>query len=197
MLIFKRVREEIRLHRLDKKKETGNKGKSGRVMAYELDIIKDRGAEKRQLSSSLCEGLGRWIKVPRKILFGMSLLLITTIVIEGCALTAVTIATVAYLKTRDQQQHTTARGELKAKPDKVYSAMVSVVEKQPGIDIVKKDDANYLVEASIGKKRFNGKAIPLGNGFTHLSVTADEKMALDSMRLICDELGLKMHVVEN
>lgn len=126
-------------------------------MVYKSEVVKEDGIGKRNST------------VPRscssksaRMFLGVSLLLVA-IAIEGCALTTVTIATVAYLKSR--VHHTTARGELKAKPDKVYDAMVRVIEQKSDITIVKKDAESYLVRASKGKKYFNGKALPpLGMG---------------------------------
>jgi hypothetical protein len=159
-------------------------------MAYKSEVVKKDGIGKRNstVPRSCRSKSGRFF-------LGLSLLLLVAIAIEGCALTAVTIATVAYIKSRNH--HTTARGELKAKPDKVYDAMVRVIEQKSDITIVKKDAESYMVKASKGKKYFNGKATPLGNGCTLLTVTADKELTLDALRQICSELGLRYILVKN
>jgi len=132
----------------------------------------------------------------------VALLVITTIILQGCVVVLSSVATLVYLRSNN---HLTTTVLIKKTPDKVYVAMNQIIERTPGVKIIKKKDKDYLIEASRGENKVSAKATPYGSGLTQLIVTADagkgdltdEDLALNVVKQICKELGVKYKVVES
>ena len=135
-------------------------------------------------------------------LSGVAFLLVTAIILQGCVVFLSSVATVVYMRSKN---HLTTTVLIKKAPDAVYTAMNQIIERTPDIKIIKKKDKDYLIEASRGDDKVTAKATPYGSGLTQLIVTADagkgdrsdEDLALNVVKQICKELGVKYKVIES
>jgi hypothetical protein len=100
-------------------------------------------------------------------------------------------------------KHHTATVQVNAKAEDVYRTALSLVEEDPEIKLLKKDDDKFMAEAEKGELSASIKAAPIGDNQTQLVVTADagkkeedKKLALRVVTRICDRLGVKYTVVE-
>ncbi len=124
------------------------------------------------------------------VLFGMS----------GC-ITAATIATIGYVKSR--MEHT-AVVLLDVSPNKVYGAMEKVAAATEDLEIKKQDPEKHTMEVKRDKNTVRASAKRLESGKTELKVTASskeeelshEELALRVVELVCNELGVHYQVVE-
>ena len=131
-----------------------------------------------------------------------ALLVLTAIFLQGCVVVLSSVATLVYMRSNN---HLTTAVLIKKAPDAVYTAMNQIIERAPDIKIIKKVDKIYLIEASRGENKVTAKATPYGSGLTQLIVTADagkgdlsdEDLALNVVRQICEELGVKYKVIES
>ena len=129
-------------------------------------------------------------------------LLVTAIILQGCVVFLSSLSTVVYMRSNN---NLTTAVLIKKAPDAVYTAMNQIIERAPDIKIIKKVDKIYLIEASRGKNKVTAKATSYGTGLTQLMVMADvgkgdlsnEDLALNVVRQICEELGVKYKVIEN
>ena len=97
-------------------------------------------------------------------------LLMVTIILQGCVLFLSSVATVVYMRS---SKHTTTTVLIKKEPDVVYAAMIRIIERKPDVQVLKKENENYLIEAARGEAKASAKATSYGSGLTQLIVTAD------------------------
>ena len=129
-------------------------------------------------------------------------LLVVTIMLQGCVLFLSSVATVVYMRS---SKHTTTTVLIKKEPDVVYAAMIRIIERKPDVQVLKKEDENYLIEAARGEAKASAKATSYGSGLTQLIVTADagkgnqsdEDLSLNVVKQICEELEVGYKIVEN
>ena len=100
-------------------------------------------------------------------------------------------------------KYSTAMVQVNAKAADVYQTALRIVEENPDIELLKKDDEKFMAEAKRGELFASIKAVPLSENRTELVATADagekeedKKLALQVATRICDELGVKYTVVE-
>ncbi len=132
----------------------------------------------------------------------VALLVLSAIFLQGCVVVLSSVATLVYMRSNN---HLTTTVLIKKAPDAVYAAMIQIIERTPDIKTIKKKDKDYLIEASRGDDKVTAKATPYGSGLTQLIVTADagkgdrsdEDLALNVVKQICKELGVKYKVIES
>ena len=132
----------------------------------------------------------------------IALLVVTTIILQGCVVVLSSVATLVYMRSNN---HLTTTVLIKKTPDATYAAMNQIIERTPDIKIINKEDKKYLIEASRGENKVTAKATPYGSGLTQLIVTADagkgdltdEDLALKVVKQICEELGVEYKVIES
>ena len=118
----------------------------------------------------------------------------------GC-ITAAVMGTVVYVVSKMQY---TATVEVKAKPADVYAAMLRILQRRPDVEIVKRDDAKYLLDVKKGNNKATCQVSVTEAGVTQLKVSAMEyeteashqDLAFRIVTQVCDELGVKYNVVE-
>ena len=129
-------------------------------------------------------------------------LIAVVMVAQGCVLFLSTVAAVVSMRS---SKHYTTTVLVNKKPPEVYAAMLRILEKRPDVKVISMDDKNYLIEASRGNNYATAKAAPHDQGMTQLVVTADageqdqtdEDLALNVVKMVCEELGIKYKVVES
>ena len=122
------------------------------------------------------------------------------VVAAGC-ITAAVMTTVVYVISTMEY---TATVEVKAKPADVYGAMLRVLQRRPDVEVVKRDDAKYLLEVRKGKNKATAQVSLTEGGLTLLKVAAQEgeteashqDLAFRIVTQVCDELGVKYTVIE-
>lgn len=118
----------------------------------------------------------------------------------GC-ITAAVMTTVVYVVSTMEY---TATVEVKAKPADVYAAMLRILQRRTDVEVVKRDDAKYLLEIRKGKNKATAQVSLAESGLTQLKVTAKEgeteashqDLAYRIVTQVCDELKVKYTVVE-
>jgi hypothetical protein len=131
----------------------------------------------------------------------MAALVFSAVVLPGCITAAVTTAVIMVAGTAQY----TAKVEVKAPPDRVYAAMLRILERRTDVTVDKRDDAKFQLEVSKGKNKASAQVAKLTAGdLSELKVTAREnetdmshkELALKIVQQVCDELGVKYEVVE-
>ncbi len=130
-----------------------------------------------------------------------TVLLIALFALQGCVVFLTTVATVVKMRSSN---HFTTTVLVKRAPADVYAAMLRVVERKSDVEIVSKDVDTYLLEATRGERHVTAKATAFNSGMTQLMITsdagksdrADEDLAFDAVRQICEELGVKYKLAE-
>jgi hypothetical protein len=133
----------------------------------------------------------------RLSLLAVCLLLMTA---AGC-ITAAVMGTVVYVVSKMEY---TATVEVKAKPAEVYAAMLRILQSRPDVEVVKRDDAKYLLEVKKGNNKATGQVSVTEAGTTQLKVSAMEyeteashqDLAFQIVTNVCKELGVKYTVIE-
>jgi hypothetical protein len=97
----------------------------------------------------------------------------------------------------------TATLEVNVKANDVYRAALLIIEEDPELKLLKKDDEKFLAEAEKGELNATIMATQLDDKKTQLIVTADagkketdKELALQIITNICDKLGIKYTVVD-
>jgi hypothetical protein len=112
---------------------------------------------------------------------------------------------VAYKYIKDNKQYS-AKAELPAPVEKVYTAAVSLAEEKD-LKILKKDDAKYMIEVTDGKQTASLTAVSVSSEKTQITVTAsipeaqekkteEKELALRIMDRVCERLGVTYTIVE-
>ena len=130
-----------------------------------------------------------------------AVLLSALFVLQGCVVFLTSVATVIKMKSSN---HFSTTVLVKKQPADVYAAMLSVVERKDDVEIVSREVDTYMLEATRGEQHFTAKATAFDSGMTQWMITADagesdrtdEDLALDSVKLICEELGVKYKLAE-
>lgn len=129
-----------------------------------------------------------------KTLLALSLIVAIPVCLSGCV-----VAGIALIKAASPGGGAhTATVEIEAEPDDVYAAMLRVVDEDPDVTLVKRDDVKHTVEASAGKSGLTASADLQDNGKTMLTVVARAKgkdvkskdLAASLVEKVCDELGV-------
>lgn len=112
----------------------------------------------------------------------------------------VVIPIVVYKKTT---KFHTATVEVNAKANDVYRTALLIIEEDPELKLLKKDDEKFVAEAEKGELNATIMATQLDDKKTQLIVTADagkketdKALALQIITNICDKLGIKYTVVD-
>jgi hypothetical protein len=132
-------------------------------------------------------------------LIGTLLVLILT---QACATTlqpAATTSTVLF--TEGSRQHT-AMLLIALPPQDVYAGLIRIIEGEPNLTIINREDERYFIEVEKDGKQIAGQASDLGHGETLLFLWADAGDTGDtganinrrSVNRICDELKVKCEV---
>jgi uncharacterized protein YndB with AHSA1/START domain len=126
-------------------------------------------------------------------------------VVAGCAplpgSSVTNAATVVY--TAGASQYTVAV-ELPVQPQTVFEAMVRLVNERPNVEIIDRNDKAFLVKVADGPERqLTGQVTKLGSGNSLLYIWADanasgqtgQELAISTVELICNELGVEYELV--
>jgi hypothetical protein len=111
------------------------------------------------------------------------------------------LAAIAYKKGTKFNKATV---QVQAAANDVYSTAIGVINDDPAIELLKKDDEKLKAEARKGKLLAKIEVKKLDNGNTKLIVKADagkdkkadKELALRIVKRICDTLGVKYVVNE-
>ena len=110
------------------------------------------------------------------------------------------VAVIAYKKGT---KFNTAKVQVQAAADELYSAALGIIYDDPAIELRKKDDKKMKVEGRKGKLLAKIEVKALDSGTAELIVKADagkkkadKELALHIVERICDILGVKYEVVE-
>ncbi len=128
---------------------------------------------------------------------GVMLTLLTVISLLAC------VAAIPVMVYKQTTKYHTATVKVNVKANEVYRMALFIIEKDPELKLLKKDDEKFVVEAEQGELNATAMATPLDNKQTQLIVTADagkkesdKELALEIITDICDKLGVKYTVVE-
>lgn len=144
--------------------------------------------------------LARWGTAGRRSTGPMLVLMGLALVLSGCITAAVATTIIVVAGTMQY----TATVEVSAPPDKVYAAMLRILERRPDVTVKDRDDEHRHLEVSKGKNTAKAEVKLAKSGLTELTVTAREnetdmshkELALKVVQQVCDELGVKYQVVE-
>jgi len=121
------------------------------------------------------------------------------IALAGCV-AAIPIAVVHY----EDEHRYTATADVTASAADVYAAANRVVADDASLKVTKKDDKGLLLQADKGAQFFSIKAAALPDGKTRLVVmadkaakAADQTLAVNLVKRICDRLGVKYTLVKS
>ena len=110
------------------------------------------------------------------------------------------IAIIAYKKGT---KFNTAKVQVQAAANDLYSTAIGVINDDPDLELLKKDDKKLTAEAKKGKLLGKIEVKKLDSGNTELIVKADagkkeadKELALGIVKRICETLGVKYEVVE-
>jgi hypothetical protein len=121
------------------------------------------------------------------------------IALAGCV-AAIPAAIVYY----EDEHRYTATADVDASAANVYAAAGRVVNADASLDITKKDDKGLLLEAKKGSQFVSIKAAAVPSGKTRLVVMADkdvkgadQTLAVDLVKRICDSLGVTYTLIKS
>jgi hypothetical protein len=130
---------------------------------------------------------------------------VAAVLLAGCAPlpgSGVTnAATVVYTAGASQY---TAAVELPVQPPIVFDAMVRLVNERPNVEVVDRNDKAFLIKvADESERNLTGQVTKLGSGNSLLYIWADagssgqtgQELAISTVELICDELGVEYELV--
>jgi hypothetical protein len=119
--------------------------------------------------------------------------------LAGCV-AAIPAAVVYY----EDKHRYTATADVEASAANVYAAAQRVVRADASMDITKEDDKGLLLEAKKASQFVSIKAAALPDGKTRLVVVADKEakgadqtLAVDLVKRICDSLGVTYNLVKS
>lgn len=137
----------------------------------------------------------------RTIIGTMAALIMVPLLLQGCIVFLSSVATVIMMKG---EEHHTTTVLVKKTPSEVYAAMTRIIAQRPEIDVKRKDDQTFLIEAAGKNGNVTAKATAHNADVTQLIVTSDSQtdlsdadLALNVVKQICDELGIDYKVVES
>lgn len=143
----------------------------------------------------------RWKRVGPGRRTGLAVALVALVtIVQGCITAAVATA-VIYVAGTTQY---TAKVQVNASPDKVYAAMLRILDRRPDVTVEKRDDIKHKLEIAKGKNHATAQVELAGSGLAELKVTAREnetdashkELAMKIVQQVCDDLGVKYQVVE-
>ena len=128
---------------------------------------------------------------------GVMLTLLTVISLMAC------VAAIPVVVYKQATKFHTATVEVNAKANDVYRTALLIIEEDPELKLLKKDDEKFVAEAEKGELNATIMATQLDDKKTQLIVTADagkketdKELALQIITNICDKLGIKYTVVD-
>jgi len=109
-------------------------------------------------------------------------------------------ATVVY--TAGASQHTAAV-EVPVEASIVHDALIRIIESNPDVVVINRNDHGMLVEVTQNSRRITGQVTKLGVGRSMLYIWADSgssgqagrEMAISAVEKICDELEVEYKLV--
>ena len=120
------------------------------------------------------------------------------------ALAACVAAIPAAIVYYEDEHRYTATADVDASAANVYAAAGRVVNADASLDITKKDDKGLLLEAKKGSQFVSIKAAAVPSGKTRLVVMADkdvkgadQTLAVDLVKRICDSLGVTYTLIKS
>jgi hypothetical protein len=129
-----------------------------------------------------------------------ALLIVSALIALAACVAAIPAAVVYY----EDKHRYTATADVEASAGNVYAAADRVVNADASLDVTKKDEKSYLLEAKKGSQFVSIKAAALPGGKTRLVVMADkdakgadQTLALELVKRICDSLGVTYTLVKS
>ena len=121
---------------------------------------------------------------------------------SGCLATAATVGVIHITRSLGGE---TATVEVEATPRQVYDATVRVVNSDPAVTLVSKNDAGMTLSASRGDETASASVASLGANRAKLTVTgrspggreASASLARRAATRVCQELGVQYKIVEH
>jgi len=130
---------------------------------------------------------------------------VAAVVLAACAplpgSTVTSAATVVYTAGASQY---TAAVELPVQPPTVFEAMVRLIKERPDVEVINRNDKAFLIKVAEGPERhLTGQVTKLGSGNSLLYIWADaggsgqtgQELAISTVELICNELGVEYELV--
>jgi hypothetical protein len=140
-------------------------------------------------------------RCPKTVTSIIALLVFVSLSLQGCIIFLSSVATVIMMKG---EEHHTTTVLVRKTPAEVYAAMTRIIAQRPEIDVKRKDDQTFLIEAAGSNGNVTAKATAHNADVTQLIVTSDSQtdlsdadLALNVVKQICDELGIDYKVVES
>jgi alpha/beta superfamily hydrolase len=129
-----------------------------------------------------------------------ALVIVSALTALAACVAAIPAAVVYY----EDKHRYTATADVEASATNVYAAADQVVKADASLDITKKDDKDLLLEAKKGSQFVSIKAAALPGSKTRLVViadrdvkAADQTLAVDLVKRICDRLGVTYTLVKS
>jgi hypothetical protein len=145
------------------------------------------------------------MSVSKKMVLLSTVFSLAVAVLTGCVplpgSSVTNAATVVYTAGASQY---TAAVELPMQPPTVFEAMVRLVNERPNVEVVDRNDKAFLIKVAEGPERhLTGQVTKLGSGNSLLYIWADaggsgqtgQELAISTVGLICDELGVDYELV--
>jgi hypothetical protein len=145
------------------------------------------------------------IRKSKRVFSSSAALSVVAIVLVGCAplpgSSVTNAATIVYTAGASQY---TAAVELPVQPPIVFEAMIRLVNERPNVEVVDRNDKAFLIKVAEGPERhLTGQVTKLGSGNSLLYIWADaggsgqtgQELAISTVELICDELGVDYELV--
>jgi hypothetical protein len=132
---------------------------------------------------------------------GVLIIIVTMFAVNACLLTTATVAKVRRSRNR---KHSTTTVQLRVDAKEVYTTLVRILEETPEVGIDERDDENYTVKATKGKRHLTGKVEQRYAGMSHVRIKIDapdakkseEDLSLKAVKVLCEELGVEYTVVD-
>lgn len=120
------------------------------------------------------------------------------ICMEGCAASV----PVVFKYVQNQRQYTSTL-EVSKSAEEIYRIVIHEIEERPDIKIARKDDSNFLVEASRGKQTTTIRALPVTDRRSKVIIAADagdsweesKELASRVVARICEEVQMKCQLI--
>ena len=129
-----------------------------------------------------------------------ALVIVSALTALAACVAAIPAAVVYY----EDKHRYTATADVDESASNVYAAADRVVGSDVSLKITKKDDKNFLLEADKGGQFVSIKATALPDGKSRLVVmadkdakAADQTLAVDLVKHICDSLGVTYTLVKS
>jgi hypothetical protein len=145
------------------------------------------------------------MRITKRILLLPAAFGVALVLLSGCAplpgSSVTNAATVVYTAGASQY---TAAVEFPQQPPIDFEAKVRLVNERPNVEVVDRNDKAFLIKVADGPERhLTGQVTKLGSGNSLLYIWADagssgqtgQELAISTVELICDELGVDYELV--